>query len=283
MGKKKFISRRPELSFNEVYDQYDDCTAEDLFQAAADGDLTIYVLADNWNAESVYEIDTTKVLGDLSITFTGTPPPALPDSEDEEEFERQYQAWHNGKDKQDTTIGNVTFYGRNGTYRELYKYTRSGFQPISAKTIIDYRKGDVSSKIELDLNRILNLSDDTKERFFCPDPQVLLQDALNSGMLFVMKDDLTRLISNESIDPDNAKGKDDVSRKTLLNLVLGMAIDAYGYNHTAAKSPTPSELERNLALKGIEISNDTIKKALKEAALKYPPESTLGTIPRKPA
>lgn len=81
-----------------------------------------------------------------------------------------------------------------------------------------------------------------------------------------------------TIASDDAKGKEDVSRNSLLKLVIGMAVDTYGYDHTAKKNTAPSEIEKNLALAGINITNDTIRKALQEAASKFPPETNFKSL-----
>jgi hypothetical protein len=54
-------------------------------------------------------------------------------------------------------------------------------------------------------------------------------------------------------------------RSTLLKLVIGMAIDGYGYDVKAAKSPVPLQLADILATLGMSISDDTVRKYLTEA------------------
>jgi hypothetical protein len=68
------------------------------------------------------------------------------------------------------------------------------------------------------------------------------------------------------------KQKTDISeteRQTMLKLIIGMAIDGYGYDLTDPKSPltggTSAGLSARLALKGIAISDDTIRKYFNEA------------------
>ncbi|TXH49242.1 MAG: hypothetical protein E6Q93_25410 [Burkholderiaceae bacterium] len=55
-------------------------------------------------------------------------------------------------------------------------------------------------------------------------------------------------------------------RDTLLKLVIGMAIGGYGYEPEAARSKTPGEIVADLAKRGIAVSDDTVRKYLKEAA-----------------
>lgn len=56
-----------------------------------------------------------------------------------------------------------------------------------------------------------------------------------------------------------------LERESLLKLVVGMAIDGYGYEPTATRSPIPKQLADSLAVHGIDITDDTIRKYLKLA------------------
>lgn len=62
----------------------------------------------------------------------------------------------------------------------------------------------------------------------------------------------------------NSAKFDPRERTSLVKLVTAMAVDAYGYDSTARRSPFPKELE-DIALRlGIEITSDTIRKFLRE-------------------
>lgn len=54
-------------------------------------------------------------------------------------------------------------------------------------------------------------------------------------------------------------------KETLLKIIIGMAIDAYGYDPRATRSPFPKELEGILGGLDISVSDDTIRDKLKEA------------------
>jgi hypothetical protein len=54
-------------------------------------------------------------------------------------------------------------------------------------------------------------------------------------------------------------------RESLLKLVLGMAIDGYGYNPKASRSPAASGIANDLKTQGISIDEDTVRKWLNEA------------------
>lgn len=54
-------------------------------------------------------------------------------------------------------------------------------------------------------------------------------------------------------------------RDSLLKLVLGMAIDAYGYNPKATRSSTAGQIASDLKTRGISIDEDTVRKWLNQA------------------
>jgi hypothetical protein len=54
-------------------------------------------------------------------------------------------------------------------------------------------------------------------------------------------------------------------RDSLLKLVLGMAVDGYGYDPKASRSPVPREIADCLELLGLSIDEDTVRKWLNEA------------------
>jgi hypothetical protein len=55
-------------------------------------------------------------------------------------------------------------------------------------------------------------------------------------------------------------------RQTALKLILGMALGGYGYDPKAERSTTITEIVGDLAQRGISITDDTVRKWLKEAA-----------------
>lgn len=62
-------------------------------------------------------------------------------------------------------------------------------------------------------------------------------------------------------------------RDTVLKLVIGIAMDAYGYQPEASRSPTAKEISDNLISLGLNISDDTIRKYLNEAKQFLPPKT----------
>jgi hypothetical protein len=58
---------------------------------------------------------------------------------------------------------------------------------------------------------------------------------------------------------------DGKSRATLLKMILGMAIDGYGYDPRAARSPIPKQIADALLLLGLSITDETVRDWLKTA------------------
>ena len=78
-----------------------------------------------------------------------------------------------------------------------------------------------------------------------------------------------RVIPFSAPDTGAKKELSESERNSLLKLVLGMAIDGYGYNPTATKSTLTGSNKNGLSAKlmthGISITDDTIRKYLNEA------------------
>jgi hypothetical protein len=68
--------------------------------------------------------------------------------------------------------------------------------------------------------------------------------------------------------PPNKSELSETERNTMLKLIIGMAIDAYGYDPESTRNSATGDkngISAKLALKKITISDDTIRKFLKEA------------------
>ena len=91
----------------------------------------------------------------------------------------------------------------------------------------------------------------------------------------ITKDALIFLVrisgKQETGSQQTTSGKElsETERNTLLKLIIGMAIDAYGYNpessRNSASGDNKNSISAKLALKGIAITDDTIRKYLNEA------------------
>ncbi len=63
-------------------------------------------------------------------------------------------------------------------------------------------------------------------------------------------------------------------RDTLYKLVIGMAMEGYRYNPRAARNDATAEIAADLAKHGIEVSDDTVRKWLRQAANAVLPASS---------
>lgn len=86
-----------------------------------------------------------------------------------------------------------------------------------------------------------------------------------------LKEEIKVALENKSATPIEKPLKTR-ERETLLKMIIGMAVDFYGYDPKASKSTVPKEISDNLDLLGISVSDDTIRKWLREAAEYLPNE-----------
>ena len=75
---------------------------------------------------------------------------------------------------------------------------------------------------------------------------------------------LDKSISDATVKEEKPLGTTE--RDTLLKLVIGMAVDGYGHDPAAAKSNVPKEVADILVKLGMSVSDDTVRKYLKQAA-----------------
>ena len=73
---------------------------------------------------------------------------------------------------------------------------------------------------------------------------------------------------------NDAKPLGQRERESLLKLVIGLAIDAYGYDPHAFRSPITKEISDILARRGIPLDEDTVRKYLQAAKELLPPPET---------
>lgn len=204
MTDDRLITGRPMLTIDEAI-QMGKCNVADLFYKAEIGELTIYVIADGWKVGRIYEIDHSIKL-DINkprayfrspdLSKLPQPDSAEFDAVSDALFRQQSQLESN----QDFIVGNKILYGSLNGFRKVFDYIADQ-QPIAAKTFKEYRISPEKAEITLDLNRILELKipDKVHERFICPEPAVLVQDALLNGKLVVMAAELRPLIG-QSLD-----------------------------------------------------------------------------------
>ena len=83
--------------------------------------------------------------------------------------------------------------------------------------------------------------------------------------LAVNTNDGTTTKTEENITPLE-KPLHTKEKETLLKMIAGMAVDAYGYDPSAKRSPIPKEIADILTEHGISLDQDTVRKWLKEAS-----------------
>jgi hypothetical protein len=177
----------------------------------------------------------------------------------------------------DTDLGFIKFWGLNGKYSNLYRRFLVDYQPISKMNVWHFRAGYSLPCVLLDGKNAFPDAIESEDIFFTINIADKFEELLNQNMIFVMRDDLQKLITDlrrqtsaPQIMLENSKPANTVHRNTLLKLIIGMAVDHYGYDPTESKSSIPSELQTIMELHGIECTDDTIRKALKEAAAFLP-------------
>lgn len=277
-------SRLPQLSLKEALGQeeYKQYSVDDLFYEAEIRNLRIYI--------KLPSICTTSHISDI---YHQSNKVDLSNYHTREPHSSNGFAWLKSSplptkldlDRQDANpdlefSGNRIEFINTEANSEMFSRVWGDLRQISTMTFTEYRTNSSPAIISLNVSKEFGISDSTVERIVTIAPWISLQDAYKEGMLFVSTEDLHGLHSL-SPNTDDVKGTDHVSESSLLKLVLGMAIDAYGYDYTANKSPIPTAIQDSLALLGIDISDDTIRKALKNAASKYPPQNRLKSPPSK--
>lgn len=78
-----------------------------------------------------------------------------------------------------------------------------------------------------------------------------------------LEDFETRLVSSPK--ETTQKPLSSKERDSLLKLVIGMALDGYGYDPKASRSPVPRQISESLETRGIHIDEDTVRKWLNQA------------------
>ncbi len=114
-----------------------------------------------------------------------------------------------------------------------------------------------------------------KKEFGSPKDKKIFQ--LEMKILELEKD-----ISSKTPDINPQKELKTRERDTLLKMIIGMAIKGYVYNPTAKKNTAITEIESDLKELGIPVSDDTIRKWIKEALEIKPRPPPPKTLNRKP-
>lgn len=97
---------------------------------------------------------------------------------------------------------------------------------------------------------------------------VTTPEGRDRGHLRVNHDHLDAFMKERNLRPRKGRSGELLAteRDSLLKLVIGMAIDGYGFDPSAAKSPIPKQISDALQSRGLQLTDDTVRKWLKEAA-----------------
>jgi hypothetical protein len=116
----------------------------------------------------------------------------------------------------------------------------------------------------LDTNRFLSRYQFEKRKTSAPD--VLEESTATSEDKY-----FPALLSQQISQVDKDKPLTTTERNTLLKLVIGMAIKGYSHDPAASKSTAPKEIADDLADLGMTITDDTVRKYLKQAVVNVLP------------
>ncbi len=84
---------------------------------------------------------------------------------------------------------------------------------------------------------------------------------------------MTRIAEIEAQGQSKEKSLSVRERESLLKLIIGMAVDGYGYDPKGGRSPIAKELSDHLLRLGLSLSDDTIRSYLNEAKEHFPGET----------
>jgi hypothetical protein len=85
-----------------------------------------------------------------------------------------------------------------------------------------------------------------------------LQDALRARV--------AELEAKLNMAPPSERGVLGKERESVLKLIIGMAVKGYSYDPNSSRSTTVSEIASDLAQLGLSLTDDTVRKWLKEAS-----------------
>lgn len=156
--------------------------------------------------------------------------------------EREYQRLTNGPELHGRAMGGVIVRGDDGRYCMLMEDASDAAKPYAPPTYIPACE-------------------------------------LPSACVLVVRTSALQELCAELLTPIE-KPVSTTERNTFLKLLIGMAVKGYNYDPKASKSTTPKEIADDLAGLGITITDDTVRKYLKEAAQAFLPESAKPSKPK---
>lgn len=265
----KVVLHRPYYSLSEA-EELTDYKVLDLIHMAARGELQVCVNADGWLASRVYEIDhSIDIEGEgFSVAYRGPDVPEFPDGDGEDCVDKLIE-WQHGQERRDLVVHNIVCYGRRGANGWWYGLNPKGPATVAASSLAEYLIKPDTAHIEIDINTWKNIADPVHQRFFRPDPEVLVKDALQTGRLVLLTADLERLRGggSEAVAETADRG---VSKMSLLKLAIGMAIVGYRYDPEKKRNNAVGDIDKDLQTVGVALDQQTIRDALEQACQYLP-------------
>jgi hypothetical protein len=87
-------------------------------------------------------------------------------------------------------------------------------------------------------------------------------------------DDPPDVLNEQVLDAKSDKPLGTRERDTMLKIIIGMAVKGYSYDPAASRSTVPKEVADDLNALGVGVTDDTVRKYLKEAAESVLPASS---------
>lgn len=190
------------------------------------------------------------------------------------DIEHAYQQLTGGPSVTSVGLDGAFVVGRSGSVFQLQESYENNQFKAGSKASLEKIKAHIHanglSPEEADSLLMRHREDRTKyldERKLRPAVEDYYPTSLPDDAVWVVRTEALRRLE-ESVDDESAKDRklSTTERNTLLKLVIGMAIDGYGYNPKSLRSDVPKRISDDLATNEIYVSDDTIRRWLKAAS-----------------
>jgi hypothetical protein len=96
----------------------------------------------------------------------------------------------------------------------------------------------------------------------------------DQGILATLRRRVAELEATLNVAPPPERGLPGKERESVLRMIIAMAVKGYGFDPSSSRSNVVSEITSDLAQVGLLLSDDNVRKWLKEAAELLPPPET---------
>lgn len=242
---------------------------DEFIYRAVKGEITIYIKANNWVAQRIYEVDHKLDGLDQPIRFVRLlGAPATTDFTNPRLYERlrestcpEMEIVHES-DYAVTIIGSQKFHPKNGMFKQYFSYPTSIQLPVTVDSLNSFLKTEGDAKVEISLNKILPQISSPNQFVYCPNEEITVTEAYEQGRLHVSTSEIQEAVDVVSNENEVA----GVSKNTLLKIVATMAVKGYCFNPNQNNSATAEILRDMSDLVANPIKKtDTILNAIKLA------------------